>query len=197
MNIWDGLKINKLRVLSLGSIFFIALVICSSLLAAVDSSSSSDKQANSLDNFVFEGQSDLSQTNDNGVAKSKIFPTVWCTDITHEATKISCWQSYRNGLDYYKFGLEHRKNVLKWQHFSTKIILVVVLLLVSMGLYFSWSQFRAGTAESIAPISSTEIEISSERIKISSPVLGVVILFVSLAFFYLYLVYVYPITEVI
>ncbi len=126
-------------------------------------------------------------------SKSKIFPTTWCADIDHIATRESCWGAYRNGLDYYKFGLSHRQQVLEWQHLSTQIILFVVLILVSMGLYFAWLQFKSGRSEQTA----TEIEISTERLKISSPVLGVIILTLSLAFFYLYLVYVYPIQEVI
>jgi hypothetical protein len=39
----------------------------------------------------------------------------------------------------------------------------------------------------------TDIEFSGKGIKVSSPVLGVVILAISLGFFYLYLRHVYPI----
>jgi hypothetical protein len=42
----------------------------------------------------------------------------------------------------------------------------------------------------------TELEISKSGVKVSSPILGVIILVISLAFFYLYLVYVYPIEEI-
>jgi hypothetical protein len=43
---------------------------------------------------------------------------------------------------------------------------------------------------------STTLEASATGIKLSSPVLGVIILALSLAFFYLYLVHVYPIEEI-
>jgi hypothetical protein len=43
---------------------------------------------------------------------------------------------------------------------------------------------------------NTQFEANFKGIKVSSPVLGVIILTLSLLFFYLYLVYVYPITEV-
>ncbi len=43
---------------------------------------------------------------------------------------------------------------------------------------------------------TTEIVASVKGIKVSSPILGVIILVISLLFFYLYLVYVYPITEI-
>ena len=149
--------------------------------------------ANSLDDFDLTADPESATSGNPEDEKSKIFPAIWCTDIDDQTTKNSCWAAYRNGLDYYEFGLNHRKSVLKWQHISTQIILVVVLILVAMGLYFAWEQFKAGTGEQ----TSTEIEISSASIKISSPVLGVIILVVSLAFFYLYLIYVYPIEEVI
>ena len=42
----------------------------------------------------------------------------------------------------------------------------------------------------------TELEASVKGIKVSSPVLGVIILVISLLFFYLYLAFVYPIQEV-
>lgn len=47
--------------------------------------------------------------------------------------------------------------------------------------------------EQAAP--ETQIEISLQGIKASSSILGVVILVISFAFFYLYLVYVYPIND--
>jgi len=42
-----------------------------------------------------------------------------------------------------------------------------------------------------------QLELGQTGLKVSSPVLGVIILVISLAFFYLYLVYVYPIGELL
>jgi hypothetical protein len=42
---------------------------------------------------------------------------------------------------------------------------------------------------------TTSIEAGKSGFKISSPVLGVIILTLSLAFFYLYLVHVYPVSD--
>jgi hypothetical protein len=42
----------------------------------------------------------------------------------------------------------------------------------------------------------TEFSLSLSDVKVRSPVLGVIILTISLAFFYLYLVHVYPIRNV-
>ncbi len=90
--------------------------------------------------------------------------------------------------------MRHRKNVLEWQHLSTQIILFVVLILVGMGLYFAWVQFYSDDINLKKGQDKSELEISTMGIKISSPILGVVILTLSLGFFYLYLVYVYSIT---
>ena len=126
---------------------------------------------------------------------------------------------------YYRYretGFEHRRAVFDWQLLSSRIIFAVVILLVLIGVYFSWLQFMAAarSAEAQARQSGkpsekekaqvpaaeakpaakagglmTTIEASTSGFKVSSPVLGVIILVISLAFFYLYLVHVYPIEE--
>ena len=104
---------------------------------------------------------------------------------------------------YATWGLAHRQRVFEWQHQSSRIIFVSVLLLVFTGVGFSGIQFYRSLRESAesAPRGEADeagvshIELSTGGLKISSPVLGVIILGLSLAFFYLYLVYVYPIAE--
>ncbi len=115
---------------------------------------------------------------------------------------------------YYRYresGYAHRRAVFDWQLFSSKIIFYVVILLVLLGVYFSWLQFMS---EHRRPAKRVEVEVEgaederprggllttfkagSGGLEVSSPVLGIVILAVSLAFFYLYLTHVYPINEV-
>ena len=104
---------------------------------------------------------------------------------------------------YATWGLEHRRRVFEWQHISSRIIFYSVLFLVFTGVGFSGIQFYRSMREPLpgAPGADGEegavshIELSAGGLKISSPVLGVIILGLSLAFFYLYLVYVYPIAE--
>ena len=126
----------------------------------------------------------------------------------------AAWRAY---YEYKARGLAHRGEVFAWQLASQKAIFVVVLFLVIAGIYFSWLQFRAslprppraaaeragGAAEAaVAPVEAavaaavTELSAGRDGIKVSSPVLGVIILVLSLLFFYLYLVYVYPISEI-
>ena len=113
-------------------------------------------------------------------------------------------EAYQAALQaYYAYrqaGYEQRLGVFAWQLLSTKVIFVVVLLLVLAGIYFAAIQFHSGLrrrdkTEPPGP-EETEISLSVSEVKVRSPVLGVIILTISLAFFYLYLVHVYPIRNV-
>ena len=113
-------------------------------------------------------------------------------------------EAYQAALQaYYAYrqaGYEQRLGVFAWQLLSTKIIFVVVLVLVLAGIYFAAIQFHAGLRRrgqaDAAPPEETELSLSLSEVKVRSPVLGVIILTISLAFFYLYLVHVYPIRNV-
>jgi hypothetical protein len=124
---------------------------------------------------------------------------VWCKNIEDESTKSTCWKAFQAGLSYYNDGLAQRLKGFKWQHLTTQLIFFVVNALVIIGIYFSWVQFKKDLEMAKERKGSDEkehhIELSTSGIKVSSSVLGVIILVISLAFFYLYLVYVYPIKE--
>lgn len=129
-------------------------------------------------------------------------PEVPCVDIADPQTLEDCWAGYRAYFSYYQAGFEHRRNVFWWQHVSTRIIFAVVLVLVAAGMYFAWMQFqldlrRSAASGEAAPRDNTELELATSGIKVRSSVLGVIILVISLAFFYLFLVHVYPITELL
>lgn len=120
--------------------------------------------------------------------------------ISNPVTLKKYQASLQAYYDYRTSGLEHRRQVFKWQLFSAKLIFGVVVFLVLAGIAFAWLQFKAGldTTDSGGEMekTATEFEASSDGIKVSSPVLGVIILVISLAFFYLYLVHVYPIEDI-
>ncbi|HSY70588.1 MAG TPA: hypothetical protein VK798_00035 [Alloacidobacterium sp.] len=90
---------------------------------------------------------------------------------------------------YQRDAIEQTRKVYAWQHVSSIIIFYVVIFLVLVGVLFSWLQFKAAayTGE------SEELDASMKGVKITSSTLGVVILVLSMCFFYLYLRYVYPI----
>jgi hypothetical protein len=113
------------------------------------------------------------------------------------ATTRHYLQALEKYYDYRIFGYQHRENVFKWQLFSSKVTFVVVLLLVLVGIFFSYLQFKKSFQAGEGKIAElmTNLEASPQGIKLSSPVLGVIILLISLLFFYLYLIYIYPIIE--
>lgn len=116
------------------------------------------------------------------------------------ATSAAYQDALQAYFAYRKAGYEHRLRVFEWQSLSTIIIFFVVLLLVLCGIGFAAIQFRAGLRGrgegGAPPAEETEISLSLSELKVRSPVLGVIILTISLAFFYLYLVHVYPIRNV-
>ena len=109
--------------------------------------------------------------------------------------------------EYRANGYAYRSRVFEWQLLSSRVIFVIVLLLVLAGIYFAAVQFHvamiAARRKLLAPPDATgsdplatHLELSAKGIVVNSSVLGVIILGLSLAFFYLYLVYVYPIQNV-
>ncbi len=112
----------------------------------------------------------------------------------------------------------YRVDTFQWQLLAGKIVFAVVLVIVAGGFYLSCRQVALGwrpspSGSSPAPPAPAageeggaapdpagrhefEAGFAGLNVKISSPGLGVVILVVSLAFFYLYLVYVYKISEI-
>lgn len=117
------------------------------------------------------------------------------TAIDADAATVEVYRAaLREYYIYVQKGLQHRQRVFVWQHYSSITIFVVVILLVAAGIYFAAVQFHHGLGRGTAE--STQFEAGTGGIKVSSPVLGVIILVISLAFFYLYLAFVYPITEI-
>ena len=134
---------------------------------------------------------------DTGVERTLQLDIPFQPDSLTSIIQQSTWKSY---YEYKNFGYVHRKNVFKWQLISSKLIFFVVIGLVLSGIYFAGLQFfhaiklskKAGDLEKIM---NTELAASSGEIKVSSPVLGVIILVLSFLFFFLYLKFVYPIQD--
>ena len=145
------------------------------------------------------GQAASDQTAHEPINEGDLIPVSSPSWLSDGATNSAFLKAMRDYYGYKSSGLQHRSRVFEWQLFSSKVIFLVVLVLVSVGIVFAAIQFRIGLKrkKSEAPDAATEIDISPAGIKMSSTVLGVIILVISLAFFYLYLVYVYPISEII
>ncbi len=113
--------------------------------------------------------------------------------------------------DWKLYKIEIARNTFTFHYWSSLIIFAVVLGIVFMGLYLTWVQVtmridaeKLREAEGKAKKDGEkeqhkeqhQVEISAEGLKLKSSVVGLSILSVSLAFFYLYLVYVYPVNFV-
>ena len=70
-----------------------------------------------------------------------ITPSTFLLDSLTNQKYLAAMQEY---YDYHVSGLQHRRQVFKWQLFSAKLIFVVVLFLVFAGIYFAAVQFHSG-----------------------------------------------------
>jgi hypothetical protein len=124
-------------------------------------------------------------------------------------TRAKQQQALAAKFDYQAFSFAHAQRTFDFQYRSGRIIFWVVLLIVFAGLAFSGAQFYVGLhhpLESRAKAGNkdsgpdeacvSEFEASLQGIKLKSSVLGLIILAMSMVFFYLYLKYVYPISNI-
>jgi hypothetical protein len=126
------------------------------------------------------------------------------------ATATRYQESLRAQYEYQIYSYNHAERTFDWQYWSGKIIFWGVLLLVATGVFFSAAQFYLGlrqlasrtpettdeTKEPRADLATSEFEATLHGIKLKSSVLGLLILAMSMVFFYLYLSYVYPVKNV-
>jgi hypothetical protein len=119
-----------------------------------------------------------------------------------EVSSVSNEKLQKAYIEYKIFQMRNNQENFEWNLKSTIIIFWMVIFLVFSGIAFSGIQFYKATMNRKELLKddtqnelNTNIEASMQGIKISSPVLGIIILTISLAFFYLYLIYVYPIIQ--
>ena len=134
------------------------------------------------------------------------------TKFKYEIAKEKYFEKQYSG--YFTENLNHRKNTFNWQLFSTKLIFLTVIVIVFCGLVFSGIQFyqtikqtnalsklanseNLQNLEKLTHTEKTEIELSlTNGIKITSSIIGLIILTISIVFFYLYILHVYPINQI-
>jgi len=134
---------------------------------------------------------------EEGAGKDSLAPFIISSELLDERGVAALRESLTAYYQYRISGYAHRERVFAWQLLSSRIIFVLVIFLVLTGIYFSWLQFRAALKGKGIEMKETSFEASTTGLKLTSPVLGVIILAMSLAFFYLYLVYIYPIAEIV
>jgi hypothetical protein len=102
----------------------------------------------------------------------------------------------RNGLrvEFARNLIEADRNVFDWQLRASEILMWVVIGVVVSGVLFSGYQLWFSLHIGVVP--QTEFEVSREKARVTSSVVGVLVLIISLAFFYLFLNEVYRIRSV-
>lgn len=115
-----------------------------------------------------------------------------------ERKNISDAAAFDSLASYNNWALKNRKKVIEKQQINAKIIFVLVIAIVLSGLVFSALQFRNAMKNSKkkGAVSDTTVKATLAGIEISSSILGVIILTLSIVFFYLYLTMVYPVVLV-
>ena len=126
--------------------------------------------------------------------------------LRHEA-----FEKERFAYDVFRF--DDNKDSFTFQNIQTWVIFVIVMLLVISGVYLAYLQFKLDEKKALAQLeiqkllarnSATELqlgtsagngenslEVSISGIKITSSVIGLVVLAMSFAFFYMYVLHVY------
>ncbi|MBA4851426.1 hypothetical protein [Emticicia sp. BO119] len=111
-------------------------------------------------------------------------------------------------FDYYSNGYTHQSKIFSFQLFSSQIIFWLVVAIVISGLIMSGLQFynsfksvklhkeemEEESQDYIREIEKklhSNLEISLKGMRVKNSIIGILILSISLAFFYLYMVYIY------
>ncbi|SDW45863.1 hypothetical protein SAMN05444410_1038 [Hydrobacter penzbergensis] len=119
--------------------------------------------------------------------------------IPSEPMNDSVKEAYNKSLvayyTYKKNEFHQANNVFYWQLIANKIIFFVAIGLVIAGVWFAGAQFYH-SLKTGEKLSENQLEVSKDGIRLHSSVVGLFILLISLAFFYLYIRFVYPIQKV-
>lgn len=110
--------------------------------------------------------------------------------------------------------MELRRRAFEWHEFSTKALFWSVIMITVLGLVLSWREFgkyygknggrnasstTGGEGVPANPVAETPpqsvFKVSAQGLEVTSSLIGLLVLGVSLAFFYLYVVNVYPLYE--
>ncbi|MEL6440576.1 MAG: hypothetical protein AAFQ80_15120 [Cyanobacteria bacterium J06621_8] len=96
--------------------------------------------------------------------------------------------------EYNLWAFKHTKSFFSWSFISSIIIFFIVHIIIGFGIYFSYIQFKNTVITQGEEISTSSLKISKDGLEVSSSVMGIITLLISLAFFYLYIEKIYPIT---
>lgn len=159
-------------------IFLFATVL---ILAVLSSAQSWSREPSPPDYNRFDARYSMQDTQDTRV------------DALRELPEKLRKQYVEALIEYNKKAMQHRLTTLWTQYVSSIIIFVIVVGIVLFGAIMSYKQFKSGFDVSAR---TTTIRFGQYGVEVSTSVTGIVILVISLAFFYLYIAAVFPITEI-
>lgn len=114
---------------------------------------------------------------------------------SQEIEKIKLEKKFLSNLMTFRSKqMDHNITILKWQHYSGIGVFFLVIFLVLGGFYLSFLQFKRD--KKTGQSSGATFEAGKSGVKFSSSVIGLVILFMSFGFFYLYIQEVYTIKPI-
>ncbi len=174
---------------------------------------------------IFMQRSSSASAPNSGVVVAEQEPSLPAAPAQVVLEDIETKRRYLHAMQqYYAYrasGYEYRGRLFEWQLWSSRIIFWIVLAVVVAGLVLAAVQFwvavmhakkalagrtsaRAGDAktaeldrEQIEVLHlMTQLEVSAKGVIVNSSVVGLIILALSIVFFYLYLLIVYPIVNV-
>ena len=99
-------------------------------------------------------------------------------------------------VNYKIFALNHAKCLYKFQFIMTIVIFILVLAIVAFGMYLSYLQFSKDYIKDNEKSTATNLKIGLTQLEISSNIIGLVILVISLAFFFIFVTKIYEITDI-
>lgn len=187
------MKINNIYLKKLGVILLLIGVLYQNGAFA-----QTNDEADFIKNFYKKRQQHQQPTDTAQIATSQ---------AELETTGIPAYDSamQKTKLDYQLFTLEHTRKTFTQQYYSSMFIFIMVVIIVSMGLILSYKQFklneeivRHGMKQNTGVIdkgvdTASSMEVSKDGVKMNTAVIGLMILVISLVFFFLYLKFVYQI----
>lgn len=187
------IRIESIRYLIL--IFLFAFTISNKLMAQDEEAPSNPEEKITLD------KDDILSWMDSSRSGQQVSPLEF--ELTGNKQLDSA--IIKSQIDYKTFAVKHFERTFTQQFYSGIFIFIMVIAIVAMGLILSFKQFklneeivRHGIKNNLDTLdkginTESSIDISKNGLKFNSAVIGLMLLIISLLFFFLYLKFVYQI----
>ncbi len=178
--------------------FFYCILICLIILSSLELSAAEKVGFDELKKGFH-----LDETSSNDSQENTTKPHnngFLLTGIAHHDSIL-----YNSYTDQIVFNVNHEKRAFLLQYYISILIFILVILIVGIGLFLSYKQFklneeivRHSMVNNAANIdkgtdTASTLEVNKDGIKMNTAVIGLMILVISLVFFFLYINFVYKI----